>query len=90
MNSGVIPACCAVRFIHREVRVKPGLALQQAEFSWLCILRDSKFSFPVFPGPLSEVGLMTLFSFISFLLSAGMKREKKASCDIGGHGVNTS
>lgn len=70
--------------------VKPGLGLQPAEFSCLCILRDSKFSLPVFPGLLSEVGLVTLVSFRSFLLSASLKREKKATCDIAGHGVNAS
>lgn len=69
--------------------VKPGLGHQKKQTSPDCILQDSKLSFPLFPGPLSEVGLMTLFSFIGFLLSAGMKREKKALYDSAGHWINT-
>ncbi|XP_032933363.1 exonuclease mut-7 homolog isoform X2 [Catharus ustulatus] len=36
--------------------VKPGLGHQKKQTSPDCILQDSKLSFPLFPGPLSEVG----------------------------------
>lgn len=75
-----------VTFISREGVAKTWAGTQTSRF----LLHDSQFSLPVFPGPLSEVGLMTLFSWISFLLFAGMKREKKATDDIAGHGINTS
>lgn len=74
----VISVFCAVRFISRQAAGKTWTATpKKAELFWLCLLQDSKLSFPVFPDPLSEVGLMTLYSFISFLLSTGMEHEKK-------------
>lgn len=89
-NPRVIFVFCTVRFISQEALGKTWTGTpKNADFSWLCILQDSKLSFPVFPGPLSEVGLVTLFSFISFLLSAGMKHEKKALYDSAGHWIST-